>query len=179
MMTHPYGASPSLTRRATTPNVSPKRKRGRFALLFVLVASAASPAADKPAVPTADAQDILYFSPNGPVRPRFQLQFSGKPVSARWNDFVGALMKHFDRDGDGKLDEKELAALSTLPLRDASNVEIEDGIATQRRAPINLADLDTDKDGKISRDELAAYRARTTWVRCAYRSSRRQARYGN
>lgn len=127
-------------------------------LLAVLLGCSTLAAADAPTSPTADVQDILYFSPSGPVRLRFHLQTADKQLSARWNEFVDGLMIYFDRDGDGKLDAKELGAFAKFPLVDGSSeFDVELGSVARRRTVLDMAATYADKDGKISRAELAAF----------------------
>jgi Ca2+-binding EF-hand superfamily protein len=85
--------------------------------LFVAVVLASlvpliSPADDKPAAPKADTppgavQDIIYFAETRPILIRLHVEVDGKPFDEAWDEYIEALFKYLDRDGDGVLNVAE------------------------------------------------------------------------
>jgi hypothetical protein len=57
-----------------------------------------------------DSQTLVYLSESGPVVIKLHMQLDGKSFRARFDDFLDALFKEIDRDGDGELSESEIAA---------------------------------------------------------------------
>jgi Ca2+-binding EF-hand superfamily protein len=124
--------------------------------------SEAAPPADKGQA--ADAIDFVFFGDLRPVLVRVHVQIDGKPYGQRWDEFLGKLFKYLDRDGDGTLSKAE-AERAPDPqqlyryLKGASyydNVVIT-GRPGQPGNTAKMADLDANKDGKVTLDELKAY----------------------
>jgi Ca2+-binding EF-hand superfamily protein len=112
---------------------------------------AAPRAADAPlkdaAKPAADYQDIIYFADSRPVLIRLHVTVGGRPLSAVWDDYVTKVFKYLDANGDGYLDKDEV---QRVPSADVL-------FGGYGGAAPTMADLDADGDGKVTRDELAAY----------------------
>jgi Ca2+-binding EF-hand superfamily protein len=91
--------------------------------------------------------DIVYFAESQPVLIRVHVRMDGKPISKLWDDCVTKVFQYLDTNGDGFLDKDEVqrvpppAALFGMGAGE----------------PPTLHELDADGDGKVSRDELAAY----------------------
>jgi Ca2+-binding EF-hand superfamily protein len=105
-------------------------------------------------VPAADdMQDIVYFGPTRPVLIRIYTQIDGKPFETPWYEYLAALFGFLDRNGDGVLNENE-AALAPTPQQllqlMGGNLSL-----TPRADEFNFKDLDTNKDGKVTFQELA------------------------
>jgi Ca2+-binding EF-hand superfamily protein len=128
------------------------------------VAAPAAPA--KPAGPAAgplapapesrDAQDVVFFSDARPILVRLHVLVNGRPFPAAWDDFVTKLFNYYDLDGDGVLTKKETQHL----LRGTEMVTLFGGqvqIFNFQANFVPAAELDTNKDGKITREEFAAY----------------------
>jgi len=103
----------------------------------------------------ADTQEIVVFAPNRPVRIRLAVLVEGKSIIEAWEAKLRAAFNHFDRNKDGFLNATEV-----------QNIFSDTGVAqmlqngyyqpTPQDLP-TLERLDTDKDGKVSFHEYAAY----------------------
>jgi Ca2+-binding EF-hand superfamily protein len=123
-------------------------------LLIVCLAAPADP-------PGADeAQDVVLLTEARPVLLRVHAQLDGKPVQAAWDDFMQYVFAYLDVNGDSTLSQDEIERAPTLDqilsggLGRAFGGGMGKGAAT---AAPTLADIDTDKDGRVSRAELAAF----------------------
>jgi Ca2+-binding EF-hand superfamily protein len=89
---------------------------------------------------------------------RLHVRLDGKSVQAAWDDCMKHLFDYLDVNGDGVLskDEAERAPPVNVLLGGAGGRGFG---GRDRSAPVGptMADLDTDKDGKVTREELAAY----------------------
>jgi Ca2+-binding EF-hand superfamily protein len=114
----------------------------------------ATPAAPPGAAPADDAEDFVYLGEGRPVLVRLHPEVDGRPLRAVWEDFVGQVFKYADADGDGVLSraEAERAPPPAVLL----------GGGFPGNIPLPTFDaLDSDKNGKVTRAELAAYYRRS------------------
>src|SRR5262249_39565490 len=95
-----------------------------------------------------------------PVLIRLHVQIDGKPYQTAWNEFIDSVFASVDKNKDGVLDKDEVERIPPAQVlfsgagpRFAVNVV---GAPGGGAAP-SLAVLDTNKDGKVSKEELAAY----------------------
>jgi Ca2+-binding EF-hand superfamily protein len=109
-------------------------------------ARAAAPATKAAAPDARDAQNVVFFSEARPVLIRLRIRVDGKPFRAAWDAYMDALFRHLDADGDGYLNKEE-AARAPSPQ----------ALIVWRLTQPSLADMDTNRDGKVSRAELADY----------------------
>jgi len=91
-------------------------------------------------------QDVMFLSDTRPIFIRLRLDAGGKAFRTAWLDAVKAIHKYLDRNGDGTL-TKEEADRGSLPMMVRA--------ATGGAAALPKADLDANKDGKVSLEELA------------------------
>jgi Ca2+-binding EF-hand superfamily protein len=134
-------------------------------MLVVILAAALLPwwasAEDRPAVEAVgrDVQDLVFFAAKRPVLIRLHVRVDGRPFrdafEAAWGEYLKALFRALDRDGDGFLSPEEAARAPAPPLL------LSGGWGTNPADPVhfafNFAVLDANGDGKVSPEELAAY----------------------
>lgn len=134
----------------------------RLSLLALAVAAAVAlttPAADPPPADPSqleEVQDLVLFLDDRPVVVRLHLYLDGEPHARKWENFIKKLFAFLDRDGDGELDRSE-----ARNIPDPSHLSQLLQGQPQFNAPVvltpNLADLDTNKDGKISEAEFLSF----------------------
>jgi hypothetical protein len=132
----------------------------RFAPLLLLALSLSAGAA-APHTPTkpfarqeADQLDYLFLASDRPVLIRLHLRAGDKPYPAVWEAFMDKLFVWFDKDNDGSLSPAEVARL--MPAQTLSfSLQGAIGAGGNQTAP--FASLDTNKDGKVSKEEFRAY----------------------
>jgi len=131
-----------------------------FLLLPSPQAPAVAPAAPKPTPQMADVQDLVFLGESRPVLIRLHVRLDGKPVRDAWSDFMKTLFDYLDVDGDGVLSKAEAARVPSIEGIFSGGLPGGGGGRSARamKQP-TLADLDIDKDGKVTRAELA------TWYR--------------
>ena len=104
---------------------------------------------------SADVFDLVCFAGRRPVLWRLHVRLDDKPLSSAWNAYLTALLAFLDRDGDGVLNEAEARR---APSPDQLLRQFEDGFYTPPGgAGARFADMDADRDRKVTGTELAAY----------------------
>jgi Ca2+-binding EF-hand superfamily protein len=122
-----------------------------FGLALVLSEAPAAAPPEAPAKVAADVQDVVFLAEARPVLVRLHVRVDDKPVQHAWDGFMKYLFAYLDVNGDGVLDKAEAErAPSVQQIRGGLLV----GLGGRRPS---LADLDTDKDGKVTLAELSAY----------------------
>jgi Ca2+-binding EF-hand superfamily protein len=94
--------------------------------------------------PAAAAEPVTLVFP-GEVSVQFEIAVDGAPADRAWHDFLERLFRHFDRNGDGKLDAAEVGRMWALPL------------PGRKTLPMAFTPMDADKDGFVSLAELKHY----------------------
>ena len=115
----------------------------------------ASVPANPPVNAKEDVQDLVFRSNNGMLRFRLHVQVNGKSATGAWADFIDKVFAFYDRNNDKFLSPQEVAR---MPHPSAFGMGI-NLIFNGRGARGNLsfAEMDTNKDGKISPEEFRTY----------------------
>ncbi len=111
----------------------------------------------------ADSQTVVFLGGPRPVVMKVDLRANGKSVQGSWEEAVDKVFKFLDVNDDGKLTAEEA---SRIP---PTEVLFGGGNAATRRllvaggktVPGGPEGIDADGDGKVTREELAAYLMRT------------------
>jgi hypothetical protein len=137
----------------------------RLRILFLVLALAPVPwlaaAPDKPpaaeapaAGPALDLQDLAFLHPARPVLLRLHIRLDGQPFQTRWDDALRALFQFLDADGDGTLSPAEL---KHAPSAHQFQQQLQGDIALEPEPAPELAEVDWNKDGKVTLAELMAH----------------------
>jgi Ca2+-binding EF-hand superfamily protein len=111
-----------------------------------LLAGEGDKAKTEPAKGAETAQDVIFLTDARPLFLRVRLDAGGKGFREAWLESLKDRAKYLDRDGDGVVTKQE-AKKSALPDMVRA--------ATGGAAALPSTEYDTDKDGKVSLDELA------------------------
>jgi Ca2+-binding EF-hand superfamily protein len=125
---------------------------GTSASAQVLPPAAATP---RTSLSTAekDHLDFLFLASDRPVLLRVHARNGNRPYFAAWEDYMDKMFAYFDVDGDGKLSAKEV---KRVPNGQFLQYQVQ-GVIGLGFMPAQMDQLDTNKDGKVSREELRAY----------------------
>jgi Ca2+-binding EF-hand superfamily protein len=128
----------------------------RSTLLVAALALLAGTAVTWAAPDTGDVQDIVFLGDARPVLIRVHVRIDGRPYKAvseaAWDDYVRALFRQLDQNGDGFLTEAEAQRIPPPP-------QMASGGSTGRPTNVafNVRVVDDNGDGKIDLPELLAY----------------------
>jgi Ca2+-binding EF-hand superfamily protein len=125
-------------------------------LFFLVVLCLPAEAAEKPRpAKDQDVQDLVFLADSRPLLIRLHVQVEGRPLMQAWDEFVGHVFAQSDLNKDGVLDAEEAARVpppaSLFGARGGFNFVNVGGGGTP------TAGLDANKDGKVTREELADY----------------------
>ncbi len=124
----------------------------------------------------SDVQALVYLAPDRPVLLRLHVLIDGEPYTAAWDAFVKKMFEYLDVNGDGSLTKEEAARLVRV---DTLRIHLQGAIGVlDRQNGVPFAELDTDKDGKISLDELKGYYRRQNFNAFQTRTGSAQGRSG-
>jgi Ca2+-binding EF-hand superfamily protein len=119
-------------------------------VLILLAIAARCPAAE----PTADLYDALLMTGPRPQLVQVRLSVDGQAPSVRWERYLRQWFDLLDRDGDGFLDREEAAR---APDPGALLYWTQGNPVTLPPLTVPFQRLDTDRDGKVSFTEFAAF----------------------
>jgi Ca2+-binding EF-hand superfamily protein len=129
-----------------------------FHLAVCLTPAMEQPKADLKRAAPADAQDFVFLAEARPVLVRMRVLVGGKSVQAEWDDFMKYLFDYLDVDRNGELSKEEAERAPSVEMILGRGQGGFPGLGGPRgTAGPTMADLDADKDGKVTRAELAAY----------------------
>jgi Ca2+-binding EF-hand superfamily protein len=138
----------------------------------LLIAKGASPkAADDGKETTVASQDFVFLGEARPVLVRIHAHCDGKSLDEAWETFLTHLFNYLDVNGDKVLDKEEVDRVPALEMIFSGGVGRGAGFGGGGRrkgggeaTSPKLEELDTDKDGKVSRAELAAYYRKKSFI---------------
>lgn len=109
-------------------------------------------------VPKEDIQDLVFLHAPQPLRMRLHVSINGKSPTVAWDAFLDKLFVYYDVNNDGYLSPQEAAKLLPPNMYNMGfNIIFNGGRRGGGNQRINFAEIDTNKDGKISREEFGAY----------------------
>jgi Ca2+-binding EF-hand superfamily protein len=111
----------------------------------------------KPA-PKPDYVEGLFLASDRPVLVRLHIQVGGRPYYAAWDDYMNKLFDHFDVKRQGYLTKEQA---ERAPNANIIQQLLQGSIGFGRGQTARMADMDTNKDGKVSRDEFLEYYRRS------------------
>ena len=124
-------------------------------LFAALLAGAALTAAQAPAAAPFQARDdtqtLIFLGDGGPVVVRLHLRLDERSFRAAWRDFMDRLFDSLDVNRDGVLSKQEAAAAPPVAAL----------LGQGGFGGPSGGDLDANRDGKVSRTELADFYRRT------------------
>jgi Ca2+-binding EF-hand superfamily protein len=146
----------------------------RYGLRGCLVTAAAlaalvpllSPAGDEPSAAKNDAPvegsqlDIVYFAETRPILIRLHIEIDGRAFDDAYDDYIAALFKFLDRDGDGLLSPTEAARAPTpqaLVQALGGNVNRVPVQQNPNDAAEGKPEIETNEEGKVTVDALARF----------------------
>jgi Ca2+-binding EF-hand superfamily protein len=111
--------------------------------------------------PDAQAKDVPYefvfLAEARPLLVRAHVRLDGEPVQAAWEGFVKHLFQYLDKNRDGVLTKDEVERMPPLEQILSGNLGVGGfGFGGGSASPA-MEDLDTNRDGKVTVAELAAY----------------------
>jgi Ca2+-binding EF-hand superfamily protein len=107
------------------------------------------------AVPPIDYIDFVFVASDRPVLLRLHLRNGARPYSAAWDDYMQKLYAYLDKNGDGVLNKAEAERapdIQFLQFHLQGNI----GFPYQGSAG-RMAQLDSNKDGKVSLAEFKEF----------------------
>jgi Ca2+-binding EF-hand superfamily protein len=145
---------------------------GVLALAIVILAAPADRlGAAGPLPDTRDQLDYVFFASDRPVLIRVHLRLGDKPYSAAWDAWMDKIFVWFDKDGDGFLSSKEAAR---LPHPNSMQNMLNGGIGGGNQT-VPFVQVDTNKDGKVSKEEFRDYYKKNGFSPLRFSNSNYQA----
>jgi Ca2+-binding EF-hand superfamily protein len=107
--------------------------------------------APRPASPPGLAQELLFFTGDGPVRVRLTVTLDGKPAGEAWRAALDGLFAFCDRDANGTLDAKERELFRTGQRGQIDRFILVGGDVSSSFLSRQAVSF-PEKDGKVDRD---------------------------
>jgi Ca2+-binding EF-hand superfamily protein len=137
--------------------------KATLSTLAVLAAAGVAWAADQPE--DRDVQDVVFLGENRPAFLRLQVRQGETSAFASFDTFMAQLFIFLDRDASGSLNRteaKQVPSVAQLNQFFTGNPYLNFGRRPAAGMPapetgIDIEELDADKDGRVTREELQAY----------------------
>src|SRR5262245_46216287 len=123
-----------------------------FCLLALVLISGTAPAAEKPKA-ASDLQDLVFLADGRPLLIRLHIRVDGKAHLAAWDEFVNYVFDQYDTNKDGVLDKDEAARVPPPQSLFGSSAIY----AFPGGPVVGGGVMDANRDGKVTREELANY----------------------
>jgi len=123
-------------------------------------AVAPAPAVKEKEATGGDVQTLVYLGEMRPLLVRLHILIEGKPYSTAWDAFMAKLFEYEDVNGDGTLNKEEAARVPTVQMLKTHYSGVI-GIFSNPGNNAPFAELDANKDGKVTLDEFKAYFRKT------------------
>jgi Ca2+-binding EF-hand superfamily protein len=125
-------------------------------------AQAAETAEGKPRfVEPSSYLDFVFVASDRPVLLRLHLRHNGKPYFAAWDNYMQKLHAYLDKNGDGMLDKAEIERAPDIQFLQYQFLGVIGFINQGSKG--QLAQFDTNKDGKVSVAEFRDYYRRNNF----------------
>ncbi len=133
--------------------------RAKASLLAGLAFALCLPCARAQEKPKGAVQDVAFFGGNRPVLLRVHVVRNSKSLSVNRDEYIKRWFDFLDRDGDGVLNEAEMRVVPTPQMLRQLRVN---GVAFFNPTLVQpnraaLAQLDADRDGRVTLAELTTY----------------------
>lgn len=119
---------------------------------WLLAAEPAKPSLAPRAGEENDAQEFVFLSEARPLLVRLHVRVDDKPFTAAWDDFLKYLFAYLDANGDGVLNKQETEHMPSPDQLSLGGIVVLAGTTK-----VAMDKIDTNKDGKVTLDELKAY----------------------
>jgi Ca2+-binding EF-hand superfamily protein len=116
-----------------------------------------APALPVPKLPppaTSPAPQLLFLGERRPLRFRLDVRFRGRPFHQAWEDYMARLFDYADVNGDKSLTPEEA---QRLPEAGVLLSLLQGRLRLFEKTVAPFAELDANKDGKVSLDEMKTY----------------------
>jgi Ca2+-binding EF-hand superfamily protein len=109
----------------------------------------------KPSPPaTSQEPQLLFLGEKRPLRFRLDVRFRGRPFQQGWEDYMARLFDYADVNGDRSLTPEEA---QRLPEAGVLLSLLQGRLRLFEKTVAPFAELDANRDGKVSLDEMKAY----------------------
>jgi len=116
------------------------------------------PRANSAAPPqVVEGYDFVFLAEARPVLIRVRAELDGVPVQSAWDDFMKYLFNYLDVNGDGVLDKGEAERVPSVDQIRTGALAGFGGGRLGGGSQISFAELDTDKDGKVTLAEMSVF----------------------